>query len=116
MRRLESKYQAELIKELRRRFPGCWIEKGDANAQQGMCDLTIYWGPRWAKLEVKREANSTERPNQAYFVEMFNQMSFAAFIHPDNEKEVLDGLQQAFESSWDPCVSQPKQLSLGELR
>jgi len=102
---LERTYQAKLIKKLHRQFPGCVIEKADANYQQGTLDLTVYWGHRWAKLEVKAYEGAPERPNQAYFVEMFNRMSFAAFIHPGNEEEILDALQLAFEVRGDSRVS-----------
>ncbi len=49
-------------------------------------------------LEVKAFEDAPEQPNQAYYIEMFNDMSFAAFIYPENETEVLDELQQAFKS------------------
>ena len=103
---LERTYQAQLIKKLRRRFPGCVIEKGDANYQQGALDLTMYWGHHWAKLEVKAYEGAPERPNQAYFVKLFNSMSFAAFIHPDNEEEILDAIQHAFEVCGDTRIPQ----------
>lgn len=95
---LERNYQAKLIKKLNRLFPGCWIEKADSGYQQGTLDLTIYLGRRWGKLEVKAHEGAPEQPNQAYFVEMFNRMSFAAFIYPENEEAVLHALQLALES------------------
>lgn len=97
---LESVYQARLIKKLQRRYPDAVIEKNNSSYTQGMPDLTIFIGQFWAKLEVKASQNAPEQPNQRYYVELFNGMSFAAFIHPDNEVEVLDALQQALESSW----------------
>jgi hypothetical protein len=47
-------------------------------------------------LEVKRSVHETPEPNQEYYVAMFNAMSFAAFIYPENEDEVLNALQSAF--------------------
>lgn len=91
----ENQYQAKLIRKLRRMFPGCEIEKADSQYQQGTLDLTIFNGPRWAKLEVKASRTSPLRPNQGYFVERFNDMSFAAIIYPENEEEVLSALEQA---------------------
>jgi hypothetical protein len=94
----ENKYQAGLIKRLKRRFPGCEILKNDPNYIQGMLDLTILYGPCWATLEVKESATASERPNQAYYVERHKNMSFSAFIYPENEEEVLTALSEAFAS------------------
>lgn len=92
----ESKFQAHLIDTLTEMFPGCFILKNDPEYKQGVPDLIILYRDMWAMLEVKTSANAKERPNQRYYVEMLNDMSFAAFIHPDNEADVLYELQQAF--------------------
>lgn len=94
----ESAYQAKLIRKLERMFPGCMVLKNDPNYLQGILDLTVFWGPYWAMLEVKASARAREQPNQAYYVEQLNEMSFAAFIFPENEEEVLSALQEAFVS------------------
>jgi len=92
----ESQYQAKLIDELERRFPGCVILKNDPTYLQGIPDLVIFYGDQWAMLEVKAKETSAIQPNQPYWVERLNSMSFAAFIYPSNEEEVLRGLEQAF--------------------
>lgn len=92
----ERAYQAKLIKKLKELYPGCEILKNDPNLKQGILDLTILWGPFWAMLEVKASESAPERPNQGYFVKKLNGMSFASFIFPENEKEVLAALQKAF--------------------
>jgi hypothetical protein len=94
----EGQYQAKLIKKLKQMFPDCLILKTDPNNQQGILDLLILWRDKWASLEVKASPNAAVQPNQDYFVEKLEEMSFAAYIYPENEKEVLDALQQAFES------------------
>jgi hypothetical protein len=94
---LESVYQAELIRRLRNRFLGCLILKNDSSYIQGIPDLTILYRNRWAMLEVKASENSPEQPNQEFYVTTLDAMSFAAFIYPENEEEVLDDLQSAFE-------------------
>jgi hypothetical protein len=81
-------------------FPGCVILKNDSSYMQGILDRTILYGDRWAMLEVKRSANASNRPNQQYYVDKLNQMSFAAFISPENEEEILRGLQQTFDPTW----------------
>lgn len=92
----ENQYQSQLIKKLNSMFPGCVILKNDAAYQQGILDLTILYGEFWASLEVKVSAGASIQPNQEYFVQRFDEMSFAAFIYPENEEEVLNALQQAF--------------------
>jgi 3-hydroxymyristoyl/3-hydroxydecanoyl-(acyl carrier protein) dehydratase len=92
----EAAYQAKLIKKLKRLFPGCVILKNDAQYLQGILDLTLLFRNMWAMLEVKASATARERPNQGYYVEQLDNMSFAAFIYPENEEEVLIALQEAF--------------------
>lgn len=93
----EAQYQSKLIRKLKRLFPGCEINKMDSSYQQGFPDLLILWKDRWAILEVKASANAERQPNQDYYIERLGSMSFAAYIYPENEKEVLNALQQAFE-------------------
>jgi len=102
---LERDYQARLIKELRRLFPGCVILKNDSDYLQGIPDLTILYNDRWAMLEVKAGAKSSVQPNQDYYVHKLNEMSFAAFIYPSNQEAVLDDLQRTFEALQHPRVS-----------
>lgn len=92
----ESEYQAELIKKLKKIFPGCVIFKGNAAETQGVPDLTILFHHRWAMLEVKTSATAPQQPNQDYWVDHFDDMSYAAFIYPSNEEEILNELQRTF--------------------
>ena len=94
----ESQFQRELIKEIKETFPGCVVLKNDPNYIQGMPDLTILHGDRWAALEVKRDKGAHHQPNQDYYVGMLDDMSFSSFVYPENKEEVLHGLQQAFRS------------------
>lgn len=103
---LERDYQAKLIKKIRVLFPGCVILKNDPDYLQGIPDLVIFYRDRWAMLEVKASASSPVQPNQDYYVEMLNEMSFAAFIFPSNEQETLRALQQALEFGRDTRLSQ----------
>lgn len=95
---LESQFQAKLIKALKTRFEGCMVLKLDPNYIQGIPDLLILYGKRWAALECKKTMNAPHRPNQDYYVQRMNDMSFARFIFPENVEEVLDELQQTFET------------------
>lgn len=98
MAKKESQFQRELIKEIKETFPGCVVLKNDPNYIQGMPDLTILHGDRWAVLEVKRDKGAHHQPNQDYYVGMLDDMSFSSFVYPENKEEVLHGLQQAFRS------------------
>jgi hypothetical protein len=92
----ESAYQAKLIKKLKRMFPGCVVLKNDSGYMQGIPDITILHGDRWAVLEVKASFNSAQQPNQDYYIERLGEMSYSAFIYPENEEEVLRDLQLTF--------------------
>jgi hypothetical protein len=106
MGRVESPFQANLIKEIEDLFPGCMVLKNDANYRQGIPDLIVLYGPYWAMLECKKSAKAEEQPNQRYYVEMLNEMSFSAFIYPSNKDDVLDELQSAFRPHRKARVSQ----------
>ncbi len=92
----ENKFQADLIKELKQRFPGCIVLKNDPNYIQGIPDLLILYNNKWGALECKDSASSKKRPNQEWYVEHMNKMSFSRFIFPQNKEEVLNELQRAF--------------------
>ena len=94
----ENEFQADLKKQIRDMLPGCIITKLDANDIQGIPDLLILWKNRWAALEVKKSKNAIHRPNQDYYVDKMNGMSFSRFIFPENKEEVLDDLRKAFKS------------------
>ena len=110
---LERKFQTQLIDELERLFPGCLILKNDEQWLQGIPDLTVLWRGNWAFLEGKRSAKAPARPNQAYYIEMAQKMSFGAFIYPENMEAVLDDLQCAFAPRRPTRISLPKQSPLG---
>lgn len=95
---LESKFQAQLIKELKNKFPGCIVLKNDPNYLQGIPDLTIFWKGYWATLEVKKSEKASHQPNQDYYVGIMDKMSFSRFIYPENKEEVLNALQRTFGS------------------
>ena len=92
----ESEFQAHLIKRIEEELlPGSLVIKNDPNYRQGMPDLTVFYLSRWAFLEVKASEKSKERPNQRYYIERWSKVTFAAFIYPENEEEVLNALQSA---------------------
>lgn len=94
--RLESGFQDKLRDELKKLFPGCMIFKMDQI--QGIPDLLILYGKKWASLECKKSAKAKRQPNQEYYVGLMNKMSFSRFICPENKEEVLNDLSKAFKS------------------
>ena len=95
----ENKFQSNLKKELKEMFPGCIITKLDSGDIQGIPDLLILYKDKWATLENKKNAKASKRPNQEYYVNKMNEMSFSRFIYPENKEEVLYDLQQTFKSN-----------------
>lgn len=92
----ESKFQHELIKEIKDRFPGAVVMKNDPNYIQGIPDLTVLYENKWATLECKNSPQANHQPNQDYYVEKMNEMSYSAFVDPTSKGEVLDELEKLF--------------------
>lgn len=95
----ESDFQKNLIDKIKDKFPGCMVLKNDPNYIQGIPDLTIFYKDKWATLEVKKSEKAykaSDNKNQHYYVGKMNEMSFSRFVYPENEKEVLDDLEQSF--------------------
>ena len=94
----ENQFQRNLIKKIKDRFPGCYVMKNDCNYIQGVPDLTILYKDRWATLECKNSITAHHQPNQDYYVERMNEMSFSSFICPENEEEILDAMERSFQA------------------
>lgn len=93
---LENRFKTKLINELEDLFPGCIVIHMDPNEYQGIPDLLILYKDTWAALEGKKSANASARPNQPYYVELMNDMSYSSFIYPENKDQVLDELYLHF--------------------
>lgn len=94
----ENQFQKELKKEIKEMLPGCLVLKADSGDIQGIPDLLILHNNKWAALENKKDEKATHRPNQDYYINKMNDMSFARFIYPENKQEVLNELCEAFKS------------------
>ena len=94
----ESDFQGTLIKDIKKRFPGCIVLKNDPNYIQGVPDLSILYKNKWAALECKRSENEPFRPNQKFYIQKMNSMSYANVIYPENKEDILNEIQQSFES------------------
>lgn len=102
---VESLYQRRIIGIVRQLFPGCIILKNDSSYLQGIPDIIILYEDMWAALEFKRSKNASHRPNQDYYIELLDSMSFASFVNPENEEDVLHDLQLAFGIAEPACIS-----------
>lgn len=98
MSKLESTFQTDLIRELKFLFPGCIVLKNDEQYIQGIPDLLILYNNTWAALECKRSSSEKYRPNQEFYLDKMNSMSYASMVCPQNREEVLYELQQALQS------------------
>ena len=92
--RLESGFQDSLRSELTQRYPESMIFKMDQI--QGIPDLLILYKNKYAFLENKKSANAKHQPNQDYYVNKLNNMSFARFVFPENRDRVLEELDLYF--------------------
>lgn len=92
----ENKFQSNLKKELKKLFPECIVTKLDSGDIQGIPDLLILNKDKWATLENKKSAKASKRPNQEYYVEKMDKMSFSRFIYPENKDTVLSELKSYF--------------------
>lgn len=98
MGKKESKFQKELIDEIKELYPGCVALKNDSEYIQGFPDWTILYKDKWAVLEVKREEGAHKQPNQEYYVTKLAGMSFSRFVYPENKEEVFRDLKKHFTS------------------
>lgn len=96
-KKLERNFQRQLIKDIKKRFKGCFVLKLDPNYLQGVPDLLILFKNHWATLEVKRSAHAPHRPNQDAYVEIMNKMSFSRFVYPENKESVLNEMERVFK-------------------
>jgi hypothetical protein len=93
-KRLESGIQDDIVKDIKALLPGCMVSK--VEFFQGCPDLIILYRDKWATLETKRGTQSVRQPNQDYYVDLMDGMSFACFVYPENKDEVLDKLYLHF--------------------
>ena len=99
----ENEFQKNLIIKIKQKFPDCIVLKNDPNYIQGIPDLLILNKNKWVALECKGSKRAKHRPNQDYYVDKLNQMSYSAFVYPENEEEVLNELERSFKTRRNAC-------------
>lgn len=95
---LENKFKQKLVGEIKKLLPGSIVVHLDPNEIQGIPDLLVLYGFKWAALEGKKSAKESHRPNQDYYVEKMNENGFARFIFPENKDAVLEEMKDYFSS------------------
>lgn len=90
--KLESKFQAELIRGIRDTLPEAIVMKLDSSYKQGVPDLLILHSNKWATLECKRSMKASHQPNQDWYVAKMDTMSFSRFICPENKEMIMKEL------------------------
>lgn len=93
----ERDFQPKLIKEIKKRLPGCLVMKNDPNYIQGIPDLSVLYGSKWALLEVKKSKKASKQPNQPYYIQYAKDNAYGAIVSPENKEDILNELQQALQ-------------------
>ena len=97
-KKLESDFQRKLKKRIEKEIPDVVIKRNNADDIEGLPDLTVYHGDKYAHLEVKRSENAPHRPNQDYYIELFKKMGgYASFVYPENADAVIFDIMKHFE-------------------
>lgn len=93
----ENQFQSKLRKKIEKRFPGSITLKNDPSVNRGIPDLLVLYNGHWAALECKDCLSEVgKKKNQVYHVSKLNKMSYASFICPEMEEDVLNEMEQAF--------------------
>lgn len=101
----EKDFQKSLIKEIKSILPDSIVLKNDPTYIQGFPDILVLNDNKWAALECKKDSKANKQPNQDFYINKLEKMSYASFISPENKEEVLNELQQALKSRGAACIS-----------
>lgn len=93
----ENVYQANLIKKLNKVYGKDNVLKIPGSVRQGIADIEVTCGCKYARLEAKAYKDAEHQPLQDYYIDLANkQGAFGRFIYPENEEEVLSELSDYF--------------------
>jgi len=104
MSQRESIFEMKLVQDLMHLYPNAIILKTYPNYIQGFPDRLMLLNDRWAAFEIKSHHNARHQPNQDYYIELLNRMSFASFVYPANREEFFNEIQFALRSVWETRV------------
>lgn len=94
----EGRFKERLLERLKSEFPGCVILWGNSAMRQGIPDILVLHNQHWAMLEAKESEKAAHQPNQDYYVDILDDMSYAAFVYPENLEGVILDLQHTFRA------------------
>lgn len=92
----ENKFKTDLCNRIEKEFPGSMVMHLDPTEKKGIPDLLVLHNDKWAVLEGKRSKDASRRLHQDYYVKTMNDMSYASFIYPENEEQVIQELHEHF--------------------
>lgn len=98
----ESEFQRRFKRRLKEEFPGCFVMKQDPKQIQGIPDLVVFYKDKYAMFEMKVGAKAHRQPNQTNYIDGypgfpgFKEWTYASFVSPENEEEVIAGLKGWF--------------------
>ena len=99
MTKLESEFQAKLVKRFGELLPGSVVLVKPGYYIQGFPDLLILYKNQWAILECKRKTptqSSDYEPNQEWWIAELDSIGFASMICPENCEEIIDEVLRSF--------------------
>ena len=90
----ERDFRKKFKERLMKIFPDAIITHLDPNDIQGIPDICMFWRDRYFMFETKKFTKASKRPNQQYYIDLFDDWSYARFVQPENMEEVLNELEQ----------------------
>lgn len=96
----EGDYQKDIIDRIKEVLPGAIVLKNDSGYVQGIPDLSIFYGDKYAMLEVKKSEHDyihNEQPNQEDYIQQFHDWGVCSyFIYPEVDDKVFADLTRYF--------------------
>lgn len=111
--RLEKKFKNDFLSDIQEQYPDCMIMP--MNHVQGIPDTLILYKNKWAALEFKKFSRAKRQPNQPYYVQLMDDMSFSRFVYPENRQEVMNDIQKSFRTARSARISRSKQIPLDKV-
>ena len=103
----ESDFQKYVIDRIKRELPKAIVMKNDSSYIQGIPDLSVLYGNKYAMLEVKKSEADRKHPqtNQEDYICLFADWgAFSSFIYPEVYDEKIDALLRYFKGGSDVQV------------
>lgn len=97
----EGDYQKDIIDRIKEALPGAIVMKNDSSYIQGIPDLSVIYGNKYAMLEVKKSQYDylhNQQANQEDYIHKFRDWgAFSFFIYPEVDQDVFNELIRYFK-------------------